>query len=171
MLRVVYHKNKCIIKPIQEEPGAQVSPVSKKIPVKPTIITWRHIFHAPNDEFTIGTIQIVSYKWTKLALPKRKELHIPKKLCLWFHKLISKKYGITCNNFILDTTTNTYHATHKDDDDHWVSSKYFLQATQPDVIFIPIFDHKTLEIPSNLPQMLKIELEQSYNKMYNILVS
>ena len=186
MLRVVYKgkkesdTNKCatqVIKPVQLPPtessitpdNKAVSPTPQKIPNKPTIITWRYIFHKPEPDYPIGTIQVVSYKWKKLALPKRKDLHIPKKLCLWYNKLISRKYQIVCDKFNFIASTNTYHALHTDD--VFVSSKVFQKAVEPDVIFIPIFTDKKLDIPTELPDMLKIELIDAYNKLYNILVS
>ena len=134
----------------------------------PTVYGWVINYYFPTHNYEFGTISCSKYHWSNLKLPKKTSLHTPKKLQLWFRKLLSKKYNINNCTFVYDSSMNSYdcslcHETH---------SIQLKSSQLEDVIMFPLFNKNMTDIDDinvckRIPNLLKIEIRSHLESYYH----
>lgn len=90
------------------EPNQTIRLKTTTKPTHPIVRIWTWIHHQKNYADEIETIQCNYYQWTNMNLPKQTKHHTPKKLCLWFSKIIQKRYGFNDVVFHFNVNYNIY---------------------------------------------------------------
>lgn len=133
----------------------------------PSAYGWVINYYFPTRKDEFGTISCSKYQWSNLKLPKKTSLHTPKKLQIWFQKLLSKKYNINNCKFTYDTSMNSYDCSlcHE-------SHSHTLNTSQlENVIMFPLFnknmvDFEDINACKYIPNLLKIEIRSHLESYY-----